>query len=47
VRGAYSKQQHVTHVHKENEGAVEISFTVPGLMARHTQPSLEGDFIME
>ena len=45
--GAYSKQQHVTHVHKENEGTVEISFTMSGLIARHSQPSLEGEFIME
>jgi hypothetical protein len=37
-------QQHVTPVHEENEGAVEISFTVLGLIARHSQPSLEGEF---
>jgi len=45
--GAYSKQQHVTHVHKKNEGAVEISFTMSGLIARHSKPSLEGEFVVE
>jgi hypothetical protein len=45
--GAYCKQQHVTPLHKENEGAFEISFTMSGLIARHSQPSLEGEFIME